>query len=548
VAREATFWALPGGRNDGPPGNGGSNENGAGQGNHYGWERGNHYGWERGNHYGWDKADGKPSLETETTTYLWDGLSVLAEYTENGAPLAEYYSTGDRMLARKMFGLHDRKEPGAPNLQTHGGLLYYTFDGLGNASLLTDRTGDTVARYRYDAFGGLLTSATAPYNLYGPFGKEFDPASGLVYFGARWYDPAVGRFTTPDPWPGEIRDPLTQSPYLLARANPVNFIDRWGLHAEDPASTYITNPNPPDPTADYREVWARIFLASVECWYIVEVSRSASAIVLEHVYEHLHLRQHIHLRSERTVRPDGFEYWELVTDEQWETWDVVGHHTDRQVIDRIALKREQIEVLAGEAPGSWASSAGGDVAESVLLSFVPIVGDIKDLMEAWKGRDEVTGERLTGWERVVAGVAVFVPFVSASAVRVVTRGGMEVLGVAVEAAGDARLVGLAADSTKWDIKAFRELSTGTGLQRHHILEKRFAETLGVNPRDVPSVLLDRAEHNAVTQQMRSLLPYGSRYTPQEIMDAYVEAFGRPGTPYTEWLDAIRRYLPGEVTE
>jgi len=133
VAREATFWALPGGRNDGPPGNGGSNGNGA--------DQGNHYGWERGNHYGWDKAGGKPSLETETTTYLWDGLSVLAEYTENGAPLAEYYSTGERMLARKMFGLHDRKEPGAPDLQTHGGLLKGTDLAIGT---LTDPSRVTV--------------------------------------------------------------------------------------------------------------------------------------------------------------------------------------------------------------------------------------------------------------------------------------------------------------------------------------------------------------------------------------------------------------------
>jgi len=92
-------------------------------------------------------------------------------------------------------GLHGRKEPGAPTMNTTGGLLYYSYDGLGNLSALTDRLGQVAARYRYDAFGGLLTSATAPYNLMGAFGKEFDPASGLVYFGARWYDAQTGRFT-----------------------------------------------------------------------------------------------------------------------------------------------------------------------------------------------------------------------------------------------------------------------------------------------------------------------------------------------------------------
>ena len=166
----------------------------------------------------------------ETTKYLWDGSRLLAEYTGEGAPLAEYYSAGDRILARKMFGLHGRKEPGAPTMNTTGGLLYYSYDGLGNVSALTDRLGQVAARYRYDAFGGLLTSATAPYNLMGAFGKEFDPASGLVYFGARWYDAQTGRFTTPDPYQGNIQDPVSLHQYLYAKASPPNYIDRWGYH------------------------------------------------------------------------------------------------------------------------------------------------------------------------------------------------------------------------------------------------------------------------------------------------------------------------------
>jgi len=152
---------------------------------------------------------------------------VLAEYTDKGAPLAEYYTAGDRVLARKMFGYHGRKEPGAPDLQTNGGLLYYTYDGLGNVSLLTDRLGESEASYRYDAFGGLLTSATAPYNLYGPFGKEFDPASGLIYFGARWYD--AGRL-------GEALGLwlLGLLPSLLPGDQPAGSTGRIGPHVPEP--------------------------------------------------------------------------------------------------------------------------------------------------------------------------------------------------------------------------------------------------------------------------------------------------------------------------
>jgi RHS repeat-associated protein len=240
VSREATFWTLPDPERRGPSEKGLEHGRGHRQGEHKGLVKGK-------GQQTTPPGLARPRLETETTTYLWDGLRVLAEYTGEGAPLAEYYVAGDRILARKMFGYHGRKGPGAPDLQTRGGLLHYTYDGIGNVCLLTDRLGEVVCRYRYDAFGGLLTSATAPYNLYGPFGKEFDPVSGLVYFGARWYDASVGRFTTPDPFPGTVTDPLTRNPYLFVLANPVNFVDRWGLHPEE--HRYVV-----EETEDYIEV------------------------------------------------------------------------------------------------------------------------------------------------------------------------------------------------------------------------------------------------------------------------------------------------------
>ena len=33
-------------------------------------------------------------------------------------------------------------------------------------------------------------------------GRMWDAESGLYYFGARYYDPELGRFITPDPWTG----------------------------------------------------------------------------------------------------------------------------------------------------------------------------------------------------------------------------------------------------------------------------------------------------------------------------------------------------------
>ena len=353
---------------------------------------------------------------------------MLAEYTDKGAPLAEYYTAGDRVLARKMFGYHGRKEPGAPDLQTNGGLLYYTYDGLGNVSLLTDRLGESEASYRYDAFGGLLTSATAPYNLYGPFGKEFDPASGLIYFGARWYDASVGRFTTPDPAPGALRDPLTLNPYLFAKANPVNFVDRWGLHAEE--TEWVIDLDD--------ETLGAIGNVSMKAWAgdmtqmsVREVSRSAEKLVLEYLWEHFHTYDVLHWLCQYVEDAAKNRYWIVIQEERYLTdWVPVESYERTEVIDLIAYKQDILVRKAGFAPPPppvtpWfdVGRGGGEWILSAGVGFVPGLSEVKDVQEAITGVDLITGQRLTGWERVLTVVCIFVPLVGGSTVRGLLKGG-----------------------------------------------------------------------------------------------------------------------------
>jgi len=60
---------------------------------------------------------------------------------------------------------------------------------------------------------------------YSSVNKRKDGASGLSYFGARYYDSNVGRWTQKDPL-GMINGP---NKYLYCGNNPVSFIDPWGL-------------------------------------------------------------------------------------------------------------------------------------------------------------------------------------------------------------------------------------------------------------------------------------------------------------------------------
>jgi RHS repeat-associated protein len=55
-----------------------------------------------------------------------------------------------------------------------------------------------------------------------------DAITGLYYFGARFYDPAIGRFISADSYIGTDIDPLSLNRYIYARGNPEKYIDPTG--------------------------------------------------------------------------------------------------------------------------------------------------------------------------------------------------------------------------------------------------------------------------------------------------------------------------------
>jgi RHS repeat-associated protein len=59
-------------------------------------------------------------------------------------------------------------------------------------------------------------------------GQRTDDESGLMYYGARYYDPDVGRFITPDTIVQAPDNPQTLNRYAYAGNNPVNNIDPTG--------------------------------------------------------------------------------------------------------------------------------------------------------------------------------------------------------------------------------------------------------------------------------------------------------------------------------
>ncbi len=75
------------------------------------------------------------------------------------------------------------------------GVSYPVIDNLHSVRSLVDSAGDITATYRYDSYGNataLAGSLAATRFLY--TSQEYDAATGLYYYNARWYNPALGKF------------------------------------------------------------------------------------------------------------------------------------------------------------------------------------------------------------------------------------------------------------------------------------------------------------------------------------------------------------------
>ena len=110
-------------------------------------------------------------------------------------------------------------------------ITYYHTDPLGSPVLATDAAGNAVWREGYGAFGERLKKPTAADNVGRVWqirGKQNDNASGLSYFGARWYDPAIGRFMGYDPAGFDEGNPGSFNRYGYGNNNPYKFVDPDG--------------------------------------------------------------------------------------------------------------------------------------------------------------------------------------------------------------------------------------------------------------------------------------------------------------------------------
>jgi RHS repeat-associated protein len=76
------------------------------------------------------------------------------------------------------------------------------------------------------SFNVVFSSETSMYRF---TGKPVSQTTGLYYYGARWYDPTVGRFISQDPLKGRLSLPQTLNPYIYVEDSPTSSTDPTGM-------------------------------------------------------------------------------------------------------------------------------------------------------------------------------------------------------------------------------------------------------------------------------------------------------------------------------
>ncbi len=120
------------------------------------------------------------------------------------------------------------------------GTLYYLLgDHLGSTSLTTNASGNVISELRYTAWGEVRYNSGVPPTDYTYTGQYSHTADfGLMFYNARWYDPALGRFAQADSIvPGGVQG---LDRYAYVNNNPVRYTDPSG-HACVEGTSYCVN-------------------------------------------------------------------------------------------------------------------------------------------------------------------------------------------------------------------------------------------------------------------------------------------------------------------
>jgi len=156
------------------------------------------------------------TTQGSSTTYF---VNNYYEVT-NGVVTKYYYAGTQRIAMRKN---------GTLTFMVSTSSTQRLADHLCSTSLTTDSAGNVISELRYKPWGSVRYTAgttSTKYQFTGQYSYAAD--FGLLYYGARFYDPQLGRFSSPDSIIPQSQGVQGYDRYAYTNNNPVRYTDPSG--------------------------------------------------------------------------------------------------------------------------------------------------------------------------------------------------------------------------------------------------------------------------------------------------------------------------------
>jgi len=170
----------------------------------------------------WD-VENRPVTITGGASFVYDGDGNRVKKTEGGQTVlyinkyyeknlttgeaTTYYYPGDRLVAKR----------------TGTALQYIHEDHLTGTSVVSASTGSFVSSIKYLPFGETRSGDVPTDRKF--TGQRLDGTGLYYYYGARYYDPAIGRFISAGSITPSLMNPQSLSRYSYVLNNPLRYTD-----------------------------------------------------------------------------------------------------------------------------------------------------------------------------------------------------------------------------------------------------------------------------------------------------------------------------------
>jgi len=161
------------------------------------------------------------------TTFVYDGDGGRVKKTTSSGTTTYIGSLFEKDATGKTIKYIFAGANRVATVESTGSIYYTHSDHLGSSNVITDKNGSLAQYCEYTPYGMLARNEGTDVTKHKFTGKELDN-TGLYFYGARYYDPEIGRFITADTIVQAPYNPQTLNRYSYCGNNPINYVDPTG--------------------------------------------------------------------------------------------------------------------------------------------------------------------------------------------------------------------------------------------------------------------------------------------------------------------------------